>query len=123
MQCDPLIARWLGYLGALGSYIALWTVLAFHTINSLAAKEVDKDKDRSGYKEQQAEWHNLLAIWLWRYLFGTVESIAIPGVISVIGLVLTYLPTYFMWQTAFMVAMLFAEKTGSGGVSSTYRYC
>ena len=84
---------------------------------------MDKDKDRSGYKEQQAEWHNLLAIWLWRYLFGTVESIAIPGVISVIGLVLTYLPTYFMWQTAFMVAMLFAEKTGSGGVSLMYRYC
>ena len=97
--------------------MALWAVLTFHTVNSLAAGVRDKDKDREKYKKQQAEWHNLLAMWLWRFLFTTVESVEVPGVVSVIGLILTYLPTYFIWQSAFMLTMLMTDKTGSGGVS------
>ena len=113
---NQLTHRWLGYLGALGSYMALWAVLSIQTVNTLSAGVRDKDSDREGYKAQQIEWYNLLAIWLWRCLFSTVEGVSVPGVVSVIGLVLTYLPTYFLWQSLFMLAMLITEKTGSSGV-------
>ncbi|WWD19771.1 hypothetical protein CI109_104235 [Kwoniella shandongensis] len=56
-------------------------------------------------------WHNLLAIWLWRFLVSAIEGISIPGLISVIGLILHYIPSYFLWMTGFMFAMLMTKKT------------
>ena len=59
-------------------------------------------------------WHNLLAIWLWRYIISALEGISIPGVVSVIELITYHLPSYFLWVTAFMFAMMVTEKKVDG---------
>jgi len=56
-------------------------------------------------------WHNLLAMWLWRYLISGIEGISIPGVVSIIDLIIHYLPSYFLLTTAFLLAMLVTKKT------------
>ena len=58
-------------------------------------------------------WHNLLAIWLWRYFVSALEAIGIPGIVSVLGLMLYYIPTYFLWMTGFFFLMLITKKIGS----------
>lgn len=98
--------------------MAVWTVITFHTIKSISSSIVDKTADPSGYKAQQNIWHNLLAIWLWRYLFTAVEGISVPGLMSVIGLITFYLPSYFLWNTAFMFGMLVTKKVSEGKVSA-----
>lgn len=64
------------------------------------------------YKPQMIIWHNLLAIWLWRYFISALEAIGIPGIVSVLGLILYYIPTYFLWVTGFFFLMLVTKKTG-----------
>lgn len=98
--------------------MAVWAVLTFHTIEAISQLVVDKSADPSGSKEQGNVWHNLLAIWLWRYLFTAVEGVSVPGLISVIGLITFYLPSYFMWNTAFMFGMLMTKKVSENRVSS-----
>lgn len=102
--------------------MAVWTVLTFHTIKSISSPIVDKTADPAGYKVQQNIWHNLLAIWLWRYLFTAVEGISVPGLMSVIGLITFYLPSYFLWNTAFMFGMLVTKKVSEGKVSANARW-
>jgi len=58
-------------------------------------------------------WHNLLAIWLWRYFVSALEAIGIPGIVSILGLLLYYIPTYFLWMTGFFFLMLITKKIGS----------
>ncbi|WWC72169.1 uncharacterized protein I206_106129 [Kwoniella pini CBS 10737] len=43
-------------------------------------------------------------------LLFAIEGISIPGIISVIGLIQYYLPSYFLWMTGFMFAMLMTKK-------------
>jgi hypothetical protein len=92
-------------------------VLTFHTVHAIAEPVVDKAADPGAYKEQGTIWHNLLAIWLWRYLFTAVEAVSVPGLISVIGLITFYLPSYFLWNTAFMFGMLMTKKVSESRVS------
>ena len=68
-------------------------------------------------------WQNLLAIWLWRYFISAIEAIGIPGIVSVLGVILYYIPTYFLWVTGFMFLMLVTKKTGDAKtyVSPTIR--
>lgn len=120
MQQDPADGlSWVGYLGATASYLSTWFFLALSTLSHLSRPLADKaDKaDKEAYRAQQAVWHNLLAIWLWRYLISTVESITVPGLISVMGLILHYLPSYFLWMTAFFLGMMVTKKTREGNVS------
>lgn len=62
-------------------------------------------------------WHNLLGIWLWRYLVNAVESIQIPGIISVRGWILYHFPSYYLWMTVVFFVMMLSKKTASHGVS------
>ncbi|WRT70074.1 uncharacterized protein IL334_007068 [Kwoniella shivajii] len=102
---------WVGYLGSTAAYVAVWCYLALSTIDTLGRTFIKKDESSSGFFRQMKIWHNLLAIWLWRYLISAIEGISIPGLISVIGLIQYYLPTYFLWMTGFMFAMLMTKKT------------
>ncbi|WVF67247.1 hypothetical protein IAT40_001995 [Kwoniella sp. CBS 6097] len=102
---------WIGYLGSIAAYLIVWAFLALSTINSLGRPFIKKDESSSGFYRQMKIWHNLLAIWLWRYLISAIEDISIPGLISVIGLIQYYLPSYFLWMTGFMFAMLMTKKT------------
>lgn len=69
-------------------------------------------RDDPAYKPQMIIWHNLLAIWIWRYFISALEAIGIPGVVSILGLILYYIPTYFLWVTGFFFLMLVTKKTG-----------
>ncbi|WVQ94846.1 hypothetical protein IAU59_001929 [Kwoniella sp. CBS 9459] len=102
---------WIGYLGSIAAYLIVWAFLALSTINSLGRPFIKKDESSSGFYRQMKIWHNLLAIWLWRYLISAIEGISIPGLISVIGLIQYYLPSYFLWMTGLMFAMLITKKT------------
>ncbi|OCF43668.1 hypothetical protein I317_02418 [Kwoniella heveanensis CBS 569] len=102
---------WIGYLGSIAAYLIVWAFLALSTINSLGHPFIKKDESSSGFYRQMKIWHNLLAIWLWRYLISMIEGISIPGLISMIGLIQYYLPSYFLWVTGFMFAMLMTKKT------------
>lgn len=88
----------------------VWAYLTLQTVTTLG-EEAASSADREGFKAQQTVWHNLLAIWLWRYLLSAVESISIPGLISVMSLIVFYVPSWFLWSTAFMFAMLVTPKT------------
>lgn len=94
----------------------MWAFLTLQSISALG-EDVVPSTDREGFKAQQTVWHNLLAIWLWRYLLSAVESISIPGLVSVIGLILFYVPSWFLWSTAFMYAMIATPKTEDKRVS------
>ncbi|WWC91872.1 uncharacterized protein L201_006819 [Kwoniella dendrophila CBS 6074] len=102
---------WVGYLGSVAAYITVWCYLALSTINSLGRPFIQKDESSSRFFKQMMIWHNLMAIWLWRYLISAIEGISIPGLISVIGLVHYYIPSYFLWMTGIMFAMLMTKKT------------
>jgi hypothetical protein len=65
-------------------------------------------------------WHNLLAIWLWRYFVSALEAIGIPGIVSILGLLLYYIPTYFLWMTGFFFLMLITKKIGSKEYVSSF---
>lgn len=108
-------SSWVGYLGATGSYLTVWAFLGLQTINTLGQDFVAKTEP--GYVSQMTTWHNLLAIWLWRYLISAVESVSIPGIVSVLGLILHYIPSYFLWVTGFMIAMLATNKSEAKMVS------
>ncbi|GFZ50126.1 hypothetical protein JCM24511_07881 [Saitozyma sp. JCM 24511] len=110
---------WVGYLGATASYLSTWFFLALSTLSHLSRPLADK-ADKEAYRAQQTVWHNLLAIWLWRYLISAVESITVPGLISVMGLILHYLPTYFLWMTAFFLGMMVTKKTREGNHASSW---
>ncbi|WWC64759.1 uncharacterized protein I303_107370 [Kwoniella dejecticola CBS 10117] len=102
---------WVGYLESVAAYVTVWCFLALSTVNTLGETFVAKDESSSGFFRQMKIWHNLMAIWLWRYLISAIEGIAIPGIVSVIGLIQYYLPSYFLWMTGFMFAMLMTKKT------------
>jgi hypothetical protein len=42
-----------------------------------------------------------------------IEGIGIPGIVSILGLLLYYIPTYFLWMTGFFFLMLITKKIGS----------
>lgn len=104
------MVSWVGAIGETGSFVATWTYLTFSTINALGADQFSREDD--GYKPQMIIWHNLLAIWLWRYFISAIEAIGIPGIVSVLGVILYYIPTYFLWVTGFIFLMLVTKKTG-----------
>ena len=92
--------------------------MSFSTINALGADLADA-KDPL-YKPQMIVWHNLLAIWLWRYFVSALEAIGIPGIVSILGLLLYYIPTYFLWMTGFFFLMLITKKIGSKEYVSSF---
>lgn len=112
-----LIVRWTGLLGATGSYLSSYIFLLVFTIHSLGRDYISPTESSSGFQAQQTIWHNLLAIWLWRYLVSAVEGLSVPGLISVRGWVMYHMPSYYLWVTAFFMGMLLTKKTASGGVS------
>ena len=115
--------RYTSVLGGLGSYLTIWVFLAISTINTLGKDFVSSRTSAPDFTHQMTIWHNLLALWLWRYLISAIEGITVPGVASLIGLVTHYLPSYFLWVTAFLFAMLVTKKTaGRNTVRGSYRY-
>ncbi|WVQ64556.1 uncharacterized protein L199_002723 [Kwoniella botswanensis] len=102
---------WIGYLGSMACYILVWAFLSLSTINTLGQPFIIKEESSSGFYRQMKIWHCTMAIWLWRYLISAIESISIPGMISVIGLIQYYIPTYFLWMTGWWFAMLVTKKT------------
>ncbi|RSH93528.1 hypothetical protein EHS25_007886 [Saitozyma podzolica] len=110
---------WVGYLGATASYLSTWFFIALSTLSHLSRPLADK-ADKEAYRAQQTVWHNLLALWLWRYLISAVESITVPGLISVMGLILHYLPSYFLWMTAFFLGMMVTKKTREGNHANSW---
>ncbi|WVW81461.1 hypothetical protein I302_103455 [Kwoniella bestiolae CBS 10118] len=101
---------WIGYLGSLACYLIVWAFLSLSTINTLGAPFISKEDSSSGFYRQMKIWHCTMAIWLWRYLVSAIEGISIPGIISMIGLIQHYLPSYFLWMTGFWFAMLMTKK-------------
>ncbi|WVQ86123.1 hypothetical protein IAT38_008291 [Cryptococcus sp. DSM 104549] len=111
---------WIGYLGAMAVYIIVWAFLSLATISTLGMEVINKKENPSAFYAQMTVWHNVLAIWLWRYLIAAMESTSIPGVISVLGIILHYCPTYFLWMTALFFGMLMTKKTEKRHVASTW---
>lgn len=109
--------RWIGFLGSSGSYLAVYIFLFISTTHHLGKDFISPTESSSGFAAQMTIWHNLLAIWLWRYLISAVEGIAIPGLISVRGWITYHLPSYYLWITALFFSMLLTKKTASSGVS------
>ncbi|CAD6589433.1 MAG: hypothetical protein TREMPRED_005354 [Tremellales sp. Tagirdzhanova-0007] len=99
-------------LGVLGSYLTIWAFLAISTINSLG-RDFVSSRAATEFASQMTIWHNLLAIWLWRYLISAIEGITVPGVVSMVGLITHYFPSYFLWVTVFLFAMLVTKKTAN----------
>ena len=110
-------SRWSGFLGSSGSYLAVYFFLFLQTTNHLGKDFISPTESSSGWTSQMTIWHNLLAIWLWRYLISAIETVQIPGIISVKGWILYHLPSYYLWTTALFFVMLLTKKTASGGVS------
>ena len=104
-------------LGATGSYMVVFGILGLATVNHVGKTFISPTTSSSGFSSQMTIWHNLLAIWLWRYLVSAIEGIGIPGVVSVLGWIQYHLPSYFLWMTGFFFAMLMTAKTASSGVS------
>jgi len=109
--------RWVGVLGASGSYLAVYVFLFIATTHHLGKDFFSPSNSSSAFAAQMTIWHNLLAIWSWRYLISAVESLSIPGLISIRSWVTYHLPSYYLWVTAFFFLMLLTKKTASGGVS------
>ena len=109
---------YVGALGGLGSYLTIWSFLSISTINTVGQTYISPKSSSSEYIAQMIIWHNLLAIWLWRFLISGIEHISIPGLVSGLDLILHYLPSYFLWMTVFLFGMLVTEKTaGKDNVS------
>lgn len=107
----------MGVLGSSGSYMATWGILSFQTISALG-KSLPKSADGPDkINDQLTTRHCLMAIWMWRHLLSTIESISFPPFFSVIGFILTYLLSYFLWVTAFVMAMLITPKAQKDCVS------
>ncbi|ORX38546.1 SPX domain-domain-containing protein [Kockovaella imperatae] len=104
---------WAGILGSTGSYIVVFVVLMGATTHHVGKEYISAKDSSSGFSKQMTIWHNLMAIWLWRYLVSAVEGLHIPGVISVLGWIQYHLPTYFLWMTAIFFGMLLTQKTAS----------
>jgi uncharacterized membrane protein len=85
-------------------------MLAGSTINTLGQDYIPASNSPESVS-QMTIWHNLLALWLWRYLVTVFEGLSFFGVVSVAGLIKYYLPSYYLWATAFFVAMLITPKT------------
>jgi hypothetical protein len=113
--------RYCGVLGATGSYLAVYSFLFLSTTHHLGKDFISPSASSSGFVAQMTIWHNLLGIWLWRYLVNAVESIQIPGLINVRGWILYHLPSYYLWMTVVFFVMMLTRKTASGGVSRERR--
>ncbi|KAL7424484.1 hypothetical protein Q5752_000168 [Cryptotrichosporon argae] len=109
---------WIGYLGATGSYLVVWSYLCLQTVLSAGAPALPETS--RGFAAQMAAWHNMLAIWLWRALVGTLDGMAVPGVVSARALLQYYVPSYNLWITALLVGMLVTRKTEKRGRADTW---
>jgi hypothetical protein len=77
---DQSNVSWVGFLGTSGSYFAVYIFLFISTSHHLGKDFISPSDSSSGFAAQMTIWHNLLAIWLWRYLISAVESLSIPGI-------------------------------------------
>jgi hypothetical protein len=118
---DQSNVSWVGFLGTSGSYFAVYIFLFISTSHHLGKDFISPSDSSSGFAAQMTIWHNLLAIWLWRYLISAVESLSIPGIISVRGWITYHLPSYYLWITTVFFLMLVTKKTASSGVSGGCR--
>ncbi len=100
---------WGGVLGGFGSYLVIWAFLGMSTLITLGKDYISARSSR--FAGQMTIWHNLLAIWLWRYLMSAIEGICFPGIVSVLDLINHYLPSYFLWSTGLLLGMLVTKKT------------
>ncbi|WVO16718.1 hypothetical protein L204_104399 [Cryptococcus depauperatus] len=110
---------YVGSVGSLAVYVAAWAYLSISTITMLGRRLVKKEESSSQHYKQMTNWHNTMAIWLWRFIISAMEGIHIPGIISAMDLILHYIPTYFLWATGFMFAMLMTKKTEKNHVSDS----
>ncbi|WVQ74369.1 hypothetical protein IAR50_003969 [Cryptococcus sp. DSM 104548] len=114
------VSLWLGLLREATAYLIIWGTMSLSTISATSQDQVSKAKDSSGYYSQMTVWHNLLAIWLWGLLISSVESFAIPGLVSAKDLILYHLPSYFLWVTVFMLAAMMTKKTEKSHIADTW---
>ncbi|WVN89269.1 uncharacterized protein L203_104490 [Cryptococcus depauperatus CBS 7841] len=87
---------YVGSVGSLAVYVAVWAYLSISTITMLGRRLVKKEESSSQHYKQMTNWHNTMAIWLWRFIISAMEGIHIPGIISAMDLILHYIPTYFL---------------------------
>nr|ODN93588.1 hypothetical protein L204_04769 [Cryptococcus depauperatus CBS 7855] len=111
---------YVGSVGSLAVYVAAWAYLSISTITMLGRRLVKKEESSSQHYKQMTNWHNTMAIWLWRFIISAMEGIHIPGIISAMDLILHYIPTYFLWATGFMFAMLMTKKTEKNHIADTW---
>ncbi|ODN73416.1 hypothetical protein L202_07941 [Cryptococcus amylolentus CBS 6039] len=114
------ISLWLGLLRETTAYLLIWGSILLSTVKVISQDQVQKQQDPAGYYNQMTVWHNLLAIWLWGFLISTIQSLAIPGLVSIKDLILYHLPSYFLWATLFILAMMLTKKTEKSHVADTW---
>ncbi|OWZ67530.1 hypothetical protein AYX14_05672 [Cryptococcus neoformans] len=102
---------WTGYLGAKAAYFIIWAFLGVSTVNAFGQPLKSKEANSVKYYKQMTVWHNLMAIWLWRILISAIEGINIPGIASATGIILHYMPTFYLWAAVFMLSMLVTKKS------------
>ena len=114
---------WRGFLGATASSTIIFGFLAFATITNVGKLPVVTDPDDPRQEERRkrkfAQWYNLLAIWLWRFLFSLIEGLQIPG-FSMADFLARVFPLYWLLVTAFLWAMLSTDRTEKDKVSPGY---
>lgn len=81
------------------------------TVNAFGQPLKSKEANSVKYYKQMTVWHNLMAIWLWRISISAIEGINIPGIASATGIILHYMPTFYLWAAVFMLSMLVTKKS------------
>ncbi|ALO60769.1 hypothetical protein CNI01355 [Cryptococcus deneoformans JEC21] len=102
---------WAGYLAAQAAFFIAWAFVGLSTVNALGQPLKTKEASSVKYYKQMTVWHNLMAIWLWRILISAIEGINVPGIASATGLILHFVPTFYLWATVFMLSMLVTKKS------------
>lgn len=99
---------YIGYLGHLAAYVLTFALLMAQTLQVFGTPEIDVPPEAAleGLHLQLVGCHSLIAMWGWRTLTSAIEELEIPPLFSLRGLIVHYVPTYYLWITLLFVAMV-----------------
>ncbi|KAL1405107.1 hypothetical protein Q8F55_008730 [Vanrija albida] len=105
---------YIGYLGHLAAYVLTFLLLMAQTLQVYGTPiPVDEEGKPTveGVHAQLIGCHGLIAMWAIRVLVTAFEEFEVPGIFSLRGLVVHYIPTYYLWITLLFVAMVATTPT------------
>ncbi|WOO86181.1 uncharacterized protein LOC62_07G009669 [Vanrija pseudolonga] len=99
---------YIGYLGHIAAYVLTFALLMAQTLQVFGTPEaaVPPEAALEGLHLQLVGCHSLIAMWGWRTITSAIEELEIPPFFSLRGLIVHYVPTYYLWITLLFVAMV-----------------